>query len=135
MMQPAILKKIPVKDNRGFTLLEALIALCIFSIGILATASMQATSINSETLSRQNTEAAAYAASVIENLHPLNYQEDAELTEGNQVLPVQEQYNISYTVQRDAIVSNTMLIQVTVSWNVNGVQKNVNLISIKPDII
>lgn len=135
MIRASFLKRKTVDDNSGFTLVEALLALLVFTVGILATASLQSTSLTSEVLSRQNTEASSLAASVIEDLHPLNYEKDAELANGTTALPVQDEYNISYNVQRDAIIDNTMLIQVTVNWTVGGVQKTISFISIKPDII
>lgn len=129
------LKKQYTGDDRGFTLLEALIAILIFSIGILATVSMQTSSLNANMLARQNTEAASNAASVIENLRPLDYIEDAELTDGTHTLPDRDQYRFTYDVQRNTIIDNTMLINVTVNWTVRGVQKSINLVAIKPDII
>lgn len=128
-------KKISIGDENGFTLLDAMIAILVFSIGILATVSMQINSMNANTLARQNTEAASISASVIEGLRPLDYMRDAELTDGDNPLPNQDQYTVTYNVQRDTIIDNTMLIQVTVNWMVGGVQKSVNLIGIKPDII
>lgn len=136
MIRLRSVKKQSIGDDRGFTLLDAMIAMLIFSIGILATVSMQISSMNANTLARQNTEAANNSASVIENLRPLHYMDDAaQLNEGDNPLPDQDQYTITYNVQRDAIIDNTMLIQVTVNWMVGGVQKSVNLVAIKPDII
>ncbi len=135
MIRKIFLNKLIVGDEGGFTLLEALIGMCIFSIGILATASMQSTSINAEMSAKQNTEAASIAASIVEYLRPLSYEEDAELTSGIHDLPAQDQYNITYDIQRDDPISNTLVIQVTVSWPANGAEKSYNLTSIKPDII
>ena len=129
------LKKTAASDNGGFTLLESLFALFIFTVGILAVVKLQASSIDANGLARHNTEAASVAASVVESLRPLNYQEDLELTEGAHALPGQGQYTVAYTVQRDAMIENTMLIQVTVTWMERGRPKTVNLVSIKPDII
>jgi Tfp pilus assembly protein PilV len=112
-----------------------MIAMLIFSVGILATVSMQISSMNANTLARQITEAGSSSASVIENLRPLDYMRAVELADGDTTLPNQDQFNVSYNIQRDAIIDNTMLIQVTVTWMVGGVQKTMNLVGIKPDII
>lgn len=135
MKRLTLLNKQYTGDDRGFTLLEAMIAILIFSIGILATVSMQTSSLNANMLARQNTEAASNAASVIENLRPLDYIEDAELTDGTHTLPDQDQYTFTYDVQRNTIIDNTMLINIIVNWTVRGVQKSINLVAIKPDII
>ncbi|MBT8340567.1 MAG: hypothetical protein HKP58_19085 [Desulfatitalea sp.] len=129
------LNQASTKDNSGFTLLEALIGVFVFSIGVLATMSMQSSSLNANMLARQTTEASAVAASVLENLHPLNYTQAAELANGDNALPDIDNYAITYIIQRDAILEGTMLIQVTVTWTVNGAQKTVTLVGAKPDII
>lgn len=130
------LKKQYTGDDKGFTLVDAMMALLVLSVGILATVRMQTSSLNANMLARLNTEAAANAASVIENLRPLNYHEDYELKEDiEHPLPDQDQYTFTYYVQRDAIIDNTKLINITVNWTVGGVQKSVNLVAIKPDII
>ena len=49
------------KTQQGVMLLEALIAILIFSIGILAIVGMQATAVRTVTESRSRAEAALYA--------------------------------------------------------------------------
>ncbi len=52
--------------SSGFTLIEVLIAMAIFSIGILAIATMQLSSVNSNGNARRFSEAAAFAQGQIE---------------------------------------------------------------------
>ncbi len=49
------------KSNQGFFLLEALLAILIFSLGILAMVAMGATAMNAQSDAQYRTEAAAYA--------------------------------------------------------------------------
>lgn len=135
MTRSRFFKKIATTDNAGFTLIEAMIGLFVFTIGILAVIKLLNISINGNALARHNTEAAFMAASQVEDLRPLNYTKDAGLADGLRTLPDNDQYSRNYTVQRDAIIDNTMLIQVNVTWEESGRKKNVTLFYIKPDII
>ena len=69
----------PRIDERGFTFLEVLIVIAIFSIGVLAVAVMQVTTINTNTSARLSGEATALAANQLEALMTLNY-EHADLS-------------------------------------------------------
>lgn len=135
MMQVSKIKRMPLNNDHGFTLIEAMVATLVLTIGILATVSMQSSSLHGNMFARETTEAAAAAVSVIENLRPLNYTTDAELADGTRILSNQDQYAISYTIQRNAIVNNTMLIQVTINWTEAGKPKTVNMAYIKSDVI
>ena len=53
---------------RGFTLIEILLALAVFSIGLLAIAGMQTSSVTGNSYSRMNTMAVEYAADYMERL-------------------------------------------------------------------
>ena len=52
----------------GFTLIEVLLALAIFSIGLLAIAGMQTSSVNKNTSARMSTMAVEYGADYMERL-------------------------------------------------------------------
>ena len=64
-------------DDRGFTFVELLIVIAIFAIGILAVASMQVTSINTNASARMSGEATALAANQLETLMASGYTDDA----------------------------------------------------------
>jgi len=55
-------------NNKGFTIIEVLIAMAIFAIGILGVATMQISSINGNASVRKYSEAAAFAQDQIELL-------------------------------------------------------------------
>ena len=107
------------RDNRGFTLIEVLIAMAIFSIGILAIGSMQVTSINSNARARMHTEGYTWVGNRIERLTTLPYDDDdltETVTDGVPHGPVsQGTYAISWTVQDDTPVVGAKTIRVTVT--------------------
>lgn len=66
------------KDEKGFTIIEILVAIAIFSIGMLAVASLQITSINANTSARKISDVTILAENQIESLMSLAYN-DSEL--------------------------------------------------------
>jgi prepilin-type N-terminal cleavage/methylation domain-containing protein len=102
------------RDNRGFTLIEVLIAMAIFSIGILAIGSMQVTSINSNARARMHTEGYTWVGDRIERLTTLSYDDD-DLTAGDHGPVAEGTYAISWFVQDDTPLTGTKAITVTVT--------------------
>jgi len=85
-------------DDRGFTFVELLIVIAIFSIGILAVASMQVTSINANASARMSGEATALAANKIEELMASDYG-DYYLNPANSPFEINEgAYTINWVV-------------------------------------
>ena len=60
-------------NQNGFTLIEALIAMTVFSIGILAVITMQTSSVNGNAKARYITEAVNYASDRMETLLGTDY--------------------------------------------------------------
>jgi Tfp pilus assembly protein PilV len=116
--------------EEGFGLVEAMIAVLVFAVGIGGVLSMQSSAVRTNDLSRGITEQSALAASLIEQLMSLPYNH-ADLAAGTHALPNQGRYSLTYTVAQDAMITNTKTIAVTVSWSVRGQQKTVNLTEIK----
>jgi len=124
-------------DIKGFTLIEVLIVLSIFSIGILAVTAMQMTSTKGNASSRRITEATALAENQIENLMQLPY-DDYDLKPeynphpGPQVPPYTVNWNVN-EVDLDADGTNdSKTIDVTVSWSYGG-DRNVSIQYIRPE--
>jgi type IV pilus assembly protein PilV len=67
--------------NQGFTLIEVLIAMSIFAIGILAVGSMQVSAINKYAGARNSTTVVTVAKDRVEELNGLAY-DDADLVAG-----------------------------------------------------
>jgi prepilin-type N-terminal cleavage/methylation domain-containing protein len=70
------------KKIKGFTLVEVLIALAIFSIGILAVASLQTSSTGRNTGARIYTEASIWSRDQVESLMLLPYNSSPQLDPG-----------------------------------------------------
>jgi prepilin-type N-terminal cleavage/methylation domain-containing protein len=97
--------------SRGFTLIEVLMAMAIFSVGILAVGAMQINSANSNTGARIHTEEYTWVVDRIERLTALGY-DDPDLAAGNRSV-VQGPYTISWTVVDDSPVAGAKRIAVT----------------------
>ncbi|MGP8324102.1 MAG: type IV pilus modification PilV family protein [Methanosarcinaceae archaeon] len=119
--------------ERGFTLIEVLIALAIFSIGILGVGTMQLRSTSGNTSARIRTEASVWAQDRVETLMLLSYN-DAQLTTGAHQV-IEGLYTVDWTVWDNgggAIAgavtqflngitpaTNTIIIEVTVTGRGN----------------
>jgi len=65
-----------IKNDSGFTLIEALIAFAIFAIGFLAVGAMQINALNKTNSARQTTEALSVAEDQVEQLRLLPFYTD-----------------------------------------------------------
>ena len=127
-------------NDRGFSLLEVVVALGIFSIGILAIAGLQITATSGNAKARFATEAATHAQDVAERLLVLDYDHDAPSTEfqlGTTILPDPPggRYDIRYIVQADPAGLRAVIISVRVSWWAYGIPRRYNLNFMKTDEI
>jgi type IV pilus assembly protein PilV len=141
------------RDNqRGFTLIEILIAITVFAIGLLAVGRMQVTAIKGNYFANDLTEATTLAQDRMEKLIGLSYIDDDLLdTNGNQDNglddtnatadhndpnnPVDGRYNIFWNIATDHPIDNTKEIRVIVTWTDKKLPKKVSITSMKADII
>jgi len=106
------------RGSRGYTLIEILIAMAIFSIGILAVGAMQINSANSNTGARIHTEEYTWVVDQIERLTALDYDDD-DLDSNDPADPDdfhsvdQDPYTVSWTVVDDTPVAGAKRISVT----------------------
>ncbi|MFH1154340.1 MAG: prepilin-type N-terminal cleavage/methylation domain-containing protein [Pseudomonadota bacterium] len=102
--------------SSGFTLIEVMIGLAIFSIGILGLTKMQISSIKGNDTAREFTEGATGATDRIEALMSLSF-DDPGLVNGD---TVKGKYAISWIV--DVPDPNLKLKKITmaVNWDDNG---------------
>lgn len=142
-MDMTIFKKL--KSQQGFTLVEILISLVVFSIGIMAVTMMQGSSMKLNTHSGSITEATSLARSKMEDLLNRGY-DDADLKDTNtdslaglsayctdtaDFHETSGRYDIYWNVAEDQPVNNAKTIQVFVKWTLQSGTKNVSFASIK----
>lgn len=106
--------RIRIKDNKGFTLLEVLIAIVILSVALLALAGLQIISIRGTSFGGTMTEAVTLAKDKMEDLKQDNWDNVATGNDAPVVRGIN--YTRTWTVQT---VDNTKEIIITVSWD-NG---------------
>jgi len=111
------------KNNRGFSLLEVVMAMAIFSIGILAVGSMQLWSTKNNTAGNFTTEATMLARQKIEELKVVSDIDD--LASGNDTIGI---YRRSW-VPAD-ITGTLSRITVTVEWTRQGKDHSVEIESV-----
>lgn len=108
-----------VTNQKGFTLLELLIALVILAIGLLGLAGLHITAIKGNVSGFKLSTASAIAQERIEELKALD-PASAALSAGiHNDVPVTVQgraYNRSYTIQDNTPVTGISTILFTISW-------------------
>lgn len=120
------------KENiEGFTFIEVLISIVIFSTGLLAVASMQLSSTSGNSSARQLGETSAIATTVIENILNTPYDdivattpspdEDGIDNDGDGVTDesgeTADRYSIAWDVTEDSLFNETKTVVVTVRDN------------------
>ncbi len=112
-----------IKDrtgSNGFTLIEVLIAVAIFAIGILALTSLQAVYIGGNSSARMQTEATTLAAQWLERLKILPYAHDDLDSVGNPHRQIVGAYRIEWNVADNSPINEVKTIRITVrpasSW-------------------
>jgi prepilin-type N-terminal cleavage/methylation domain-containing protein len=108
-------------EQNGYSLVEILIAVTIFSIGILAVAGMQISSMYGNAFSRNTTGAVTIAQDRIEQTMDLSF-DHADLSAGNYT-ETQGMYNVAWTINDDVMAPNTKTIDVTLTWTQYGQPK------------
>lgn len=125
-------------DEKGFTLIEVLVAIAVFTAGVLATIVMQSSSVQTNSMARRTTEAGTIAADLLERLNALPYNDPQYLTPGFHSvgpavapdLDLREgqfsianglnlifdtgKYRMDYTIAQNILIPNTMLITIRV---------------------
>jgi type IV pilus assembly protein PilV len=107
------------KKEQGFTLAEVMIALSIFSIGILGVAAMQTSSVTGNASAMGYTEGSTWAMDKVERLMNLPYTH-ADLNPASSPFPPTTSpdgvYTINWTVTQPGPIPKTKQVVVTVSW-------------------
>lgn len=120
------------KGERGFTLLEVVIAMSILSIGLLAIASMQLTAVGGNTFAKEMSESVCLAQDKMDELMVINYSHESLDSGSHGESPFQSDYDITWEVVDNNPVNNAKLITVSVTWvDDKGATKTSQLSSIK----
>ena len=104
-------------DRKGFALIEVLMAMVIFTVGILALAGLQISTINGNAAARMQTEATAIGARIVERLRSLPFDHDDLVpTVHPHSLPASDNrpFTVDWTVRADSPVNGTKTVRVTV---------------------
>lgn len=117
-----LLKKM-MRQTRGFTIVEVMIAILIFSVGILAAATMQISAIKGNQIGIEVTQATFLAQDMLEQLK--NSDDISTVADGSDVVGI---YNRSWTLTAATGAARTATVDV--SWTVNGKNHNVSLTTI-----
>ena len=108
-------------NENGFTIIEVMIVIGVFAIGILAVANMQITAFRANRAAMLQTNAITRGSERMENLISQNY---AAIVSGNETV---ENFNISWAVSDNTPLPDTKTIAVTVTWNDMAGPRNMTL--------
>jgi type II secretory pathway pseudopilin PulG len=140
MQQPI---QIPEKNNYGYSFIEAMAALLIFSVGLLAIISLQASSSRNVRMSGDMTEATSYGTAKLEELMTLSYTNLLNPIVnpnpgGPENIGSGNRFTRSWSVSAPGNPApNTVTITVNVYWDPSaggGSRKTITLTSVKADM-
>ena len=130
-----------MEKEKGFTLLEVIIAMAILSVGLLAVGYMQITAIDSNSTGNRITEGTTLAQDKLEELITHRMTHDDLKVSGN---PHTDLTHPGYTIEwyvydnptgTDAkVITNAKRIVMTCQWLDRGREKQTELRFIKPDL-
>lgn len=133
-----------IARQAGFTLVEIMIAMAVFAVGVLALATMQVSSIRGNASSESITEAGNLASAQIETLMALSYMDNAlsdSNNDGSAGLArtgaaadhqqTQGRYVICWNVAQDVPATNNKTLNIIVTWNERGVGKTFSLRAVR----
>lgn len=130
------IKKLNVNSS-GFSLLEAMIGLAVFSIGILGVAAMQTTSVNSNTLAEDVQLSTVTAMAQIEELMATDFLDQRFNLDGIETCEDSPdgRYNICITPSNDVAIPGAKRVNVTSTFTpAGGRPQTITLKIFKPRI-
>ncbi|MBR9981798.1 MAG: prepilin-type N-terminal cleavage/methylation domain-containing protein [Desulfatitalea sp.] len=130
-------------NQPGFSLIEVMIALAVFSIVALALAAQATHTTNTNAAARRLTTAAITASNQVEHLFPYAHMyNDTRLADGihteamDHTITTESGYTIAYEVRTNDALPRTKSVQVTVTWTEKGgMQRQTRFNYLIPEII
>jgi len=128
-------------QHAGFTLIEVVVAMTIFAIGLLAANMMQAASIKGNSSAAAVSQSSSWAAATMEEILAWPYNDPRLQDDGN---PATDDgstrspdglYVLAWRVTNNPTIVNTKTIVVTVTWNMRGAPKTSQFTIIKAQAI
>ena len=155
-LSAAIIKK--GHNEKGFTLLEVIVAISILTIGLLAVASMQVSAIRGNASAYGMTEGTWLASDQIEKLMIMPYDNPYPIVDSDDYLlyPLEDRdkdgkfgleddtastadhnvnrgkYTVYWNIAGDVEPNDTKTVNVIVTWTDHGIQKRVSILNIIP---
>lgn len=151
-MKKGVKKNLLVNDSSGFTLIEVMLALVIFAVGLLAVAYMQISAIRGNDTAFEFSKALTLAQSKIDKLTALPYDDtmldDADGDGTNQDSDddglddnttatadgsetIDSKYSLFWNVAVDEPVNNAKKIRIIVQWQDGSTQRQAELDTVK----
>jgi prepilin-type N-terminal cleavage/methylation domain-containing protein len=124
-------------DAKGFTLLETMIGLLVFSVGILGMAALQTTSVNSNTLAEDVQQNTVEAVAAIEELMATDYLDQRFDDDGGEhpYTTPDGKYNIVIRPLNDEAIPGAKRVIVESRFTPpGGGEQSITLKIFKPDI-
>lgn len=118
--------------EKGVTLVEIMVAVTVFAVGLLAVAMMLDTAIQYNSSARLMTEATEIAQFQMEQLMSSPY-DDADLDEAYSPYGpiIVSNHSVTWTVQENVPMAKMKTINLKVAWNERGEDKSLTVNAIK----
>ncbi len=123
-----------IDNSKGFTLLESVISMAVFSIGILGMAALQTTAIRSNTLAEKVQENTAIGMSQIEELMAADFLDKRIANDGAGSETINNRYTITWDVLNNLAIPGAKKVVVTAKFKEQGQDKTITLKIFKPRI-
>ena len=107
-------------SEKGFTLIEVLIATLVLAIGLLSLATLAGTVIRGNSFSNKMTAATTLAQEKLEDIQRQGYASASSATENYSSITGYEAYKRVTTVAADTPAAGMKTVTVTVSWDADA---------------